>query len=143
MNPPSRLRRTAGLTPGRPPARNTEIQKVSRRKKSGGYTARERRAIRTRLAEPWQGTPCWLAIPGLCTGAGEHWHELVGRAQGGSEIDPRNVCWACDACNGGLEARGDRYEQGWKVRAHDTVRGDGGLVPARLHPLSLAARRWV
>ncbi len=104
------------------------------------YTRREQRTIRTRLAEPWLGTACWLAIPDTCSGVGQHWHELVGAAQQGSRVDPRNICWACDACNGRLEGRTDRYERGYKVRSTAGERGDGGLVPKLLSPFSLAYR---
>lgn len=83
---------------------------------------------------------CWLAIPEVCTGTAQAWHELVGVGVGGSRVDPRNLAAACGACNTGLEAMGERYERGWKVRSSAAVAGVGGLVPARLHPLSLAAR---
>lgn len=138
--PPARRTR---LQRGKPPARHTRLRPVSERKpsKPGRYSRREQRAIRSRAAEPWQGTACWLAIPGLCTGAGEHWHELVGSAQGGSRVDPRNLCWACDSCNGRLEGLAERYVVGWKIRPQQSVRGDGGRVPSFPHPLALASRR--
>ena len=102
---------------------------------------RRQQHTRTRLAEPWRYTPCWLAIPGLCTGTGEHWHELVGSGVGGSRTDPRNLALACDACNSGLEDLEERYAAGWKVRSHDAIQGEGGLVPAYPHPLALASRK--
>ena len=133
------MRRTELRRTG-PPARNVRLNRTGDLPK----TSRRRRAqqhIRTHLADPWRDTPCWLAIPGLCTGTGQHWHELVGAGVGGSRTDPRNICWACDACNGGLEGLEERYVAGWKVRSHDAMEGDGGLVPADPHPLALASRK--
>lgn len=130
-HPPSR---------GHMPPRTSNLPQVSTRKRQDGYTRAEQQVIRADLAAPWRNTACWVAIAGVCTGQGEHWHELVGAGQGGSRIDPANLCWSCDACNSHLERRPDRYHRGFKVRRHTAVPGAGGLVPPSPHPLALASR---
>jgi 5-methylcytosine-specific restriction endonuclease McrA len=47
---------------------------------------------------------CQIAIKGVCLGIGQHGHEVKSRAQGGSEIDPDNMLWACNPCNGWAHA---------------------------------------
>lgn len=82
---------------------------------------------------------CALKIPGVCTFYRQGWHELVGRAQGGSKTDPRNLAPACNACNGWCEDNPTvAYRNRWKVRQVDAVVGDRGLVPASPNPFSLA-----
>ena len=88
-----------------------------------------------------EGERCRLAIPGVCTGAAECWHELVGAGVGGSRVDARNTCPSCARCNQELEGRSDRYAMGWKVRSSDAKPGYGGLVPAVPHPLAWASPR--
>lgn len=84
---------------------------------------------RWQLAYDYIDADCRLHTP-VCTGKAEHFHELVGRAQGGSTVDPRNLTPACDRCNGWVEdnpAISRKY--GWKVPSWQAARGDGGLVP--------------
>lgn len=95
--------------------------------------------VRREMAKQWQGEPCWI-VTRFCTGVGQAWHELVGAGVGGSRVDPRNLCWSCNACNSGLENLHDRYEQGLKVRSTDAVAGVGGLVPEDPHRLALDGR---
>ena len=105
---------------------------------SGKRTAQQ--DYRRELAKQWQGEACWIRTR-FCTGYGQAWHELVGAGVGGSRIDPRNLCWACNACNSGLENLDDRYEQGLKVRSTNSMRGLEGLVPKEPHKLALATRQ--
>ena len=103
-------------------------------------SARRRKvnAERRRAAESLDGEPCWLTTV-VCTGQAEHWHELVGRAQGGSLVDPRNLVPACDRCNGWVEDHPETAAAlGYKVRAFDAVPGERGLVPAVLSPYAVA-----
>jgi hypothetical protein len=104
---------------------------------SGKRTAEQ--DYRRELAKQWEGEACWIRTR-FCTGYGQAWHELVGAGVGGSRLDPRNLCWSCNACNSGLENLHDRYDQGLKVRSSDGMPGDGGLVPEEPHRLALASR---
>ena len=104
---------------------------------SGKRTAQQE--YRRELAKQWHGESCWIRTR-FCTGIGQAWHELVGAGVGGSRVDPRNMCWSCNACNSGLENLHDRYEQGLKVRSSEAEPGEGGLVPKSPHPLALASR---
>ena len=131
------LQRHTSLTPGS----KLESTSLPRRTRIRPQSAKRRREQKTRrqLASPFPNEPCWIGLPG-CTGWAEHWHELVGSGVGGSRSDKRNLCAACDACNGALEDRQDRYQRGLKVHTSDAKPGDGGLVPRVLSRLSLAYR---
>lgn len=106
--------------------RRTRIRSVS--SKRAGVN-RERRKLSERLSEergPW----CQVCGP-CCTGRAEGMHEMVGRAQGGSLTDERNMLLACNSCNVYIEdfpviAR----ENGWKCPKWESTVGVGGLVPS-------------
>jgi hypothetical protein len=48
------------------------------------------------------GGRCEVKSP-VCTGKGEHGHEILKSSQGGSRTDPANVLDSCDRCNSWLE----------------------------------------
>ena len=90
---------------------------------------------RRRLTDDRLDEPCRLRTE-VCTGWAESWHELVGRAQGGSLVDLRNLVPACHRCNGWVEDNpGLAWSRGLKVRAFDSTEGEGGRVPASLSPI--------
>lgn len=94
--------------------------------------------VRRRLSAGYEHAACRLLTP-VCTGRAEAFHELVGRAQTGSIVDPRNLTPACNRCNSWCEDNpADAYVLGIKVRSHDAAPGERGLVPAEPHPLAIA-----
>ena len=100
-----------------------------------------RRAERRQLASPFEHERCWVGTP-VCTGWAEAWHELVGRAQLGSTVDPRNLCAACLRCNSYIEDNPtEARARGWKVPRHRAMEGVDGLVPAEPSPYALS-ERW-
>jgi hypothetical protein len=127
------LSRTAGAAGG-------TLNTGTPRKRLPAQSAKRRaeQKVRRELAGQLEGARCQLRLE-PCTGAAEHWHELVGAGVGGSRTDLRNLTPACDACNGHLEQLPDRYERGLKVRAAHAVPGRDGLVPAVAHPLAVAS----
>ena len=137
------LQRRTPLTPGS----KLESTSLPRRTRIRPQSAKRRREQKTRrqLASPYEHERCWLGLDG-CTGWAEHWHELVPAGRGGSRSDLRNIAAACDRCNEAVETHPDRYSLGLKVRTADAVKGDGGLVPRKPNPFSLAYRmgkKWM
>jgi hypothetical protein len=97
-------------------------------------------AERADLAYAHLGALCRIPSP-VCARDAEHFHELVGRAQGGSLTDPRNLVPCADSCNAWIEDNPqEAYERGWKVRRSDAVQGDRGLVPRTPNPHAIANR---
>jgi hypothetical protein len=95
--------------------------------------------VRRELANDLLDEPCRIRGP-VCTGWAEHFHELVGRAQGGSLTDERNLVPSCDSCNGWIEDNPAVAERnGWKVRSWDAVKGDRGLVPVKPSRIAIAS----
>ena len=132
------LQRRTPLTPGS----KLESTSLPRRTRIRPQSAKRRREQKTRrqLASPYELERCWLGSQS-CTGQAQAWHELVGRAQGGSITDNRNLCAACHRCNGWVEDNpAEARELGWKVHTSDAEPGVGGLVPRVLSRLSLAYR---
>ena len=130
--------RRTPLTPGS----KLESTSLPRRTRIRPQSAKRRREQKTRrqLASPYEIERCAIDSP-VCTGWAEAWHELVGRAQGGSITDPRNLVGCANACNGWVEDNPlEARSRGWKVPSHDAKAGKGGLVPKVLSPLSLAYR---
>lgn len=106
--------------------RRTRIRQVSKRRAA---VNRDRRELSKRLHDergPW----CQVRGPD-CTGLAEGLHELVGRAQGGSLVDERNLLLACNRDNTFIEDRpAVARENGWKCPRWDAEPGVGGLVPS-------------
>lgn len=131
MNRRTRLKARTQLRRTGPPTRKARMRTTSSRR-------RQELDVRAVLAHEYLGAPCRLKLE-VCTGAAEHWHELVASGQGGSKIDRRNIVPSCDACNSYLETLPDRYDRRLKVRSWDAVPGVDGLVPALPHPLAIAS----
>lgn len=113
---------------------------LKRRKRLGGQSSRRRQeqTVRAALAHEHLGARCRIGSD-VCTGDAENFHELVGRAQGGSIIDRRQLVPCCQRCNSWIEDHPTvAYANGWKVRQVDAKPGAGGLVPAVPHPLAIA-----
>lgn len=85
----TRLERTAPISRSGPPRRTS---------------AKRRRTnlVRAALAHEYLGALCRIRSE-VCTRDAENFHELVGRAQGGSLVDRRNLVPACQRCNGWIE----------------------------------------
>lgn len=120
------------LPRGGPLRRVAKMKATSDRRRTDG-------AARTQLARRYAGVGCRLATP-VCTGRAQHLHELVGRAQGGSILDVRNLVPAADVCNSWVEDHpAEAYTAGWKVRRFQAIPGFGGLIPATPHPLAIGS----
>ncbi len=104
-------------------------------------SAKRRRVNRARweLAADHLDEPCRIRSE-VCTGWAEHFHELVGRRQGGSLTDPRNLVPSCDRCNGWIEDYPElARDNGWKVHQAQSMRAeDGFAVPINPNPLAIA-----
>ena len=104
----------------------TRLRAVSAKRRK---VMRSRQEISKRLWDergPW----CQMSTP-VCTGLAQGLHEIVGRAQGGSEVDDRNLLLAANSCNTWAEDNPARArEMGLKCPRWAAVDGDGGLVPS-------------
>ena len=54
--------------------------------------------IRAKLRAELIGNPCEAQLEG-CAYTGTDWHEVRGRARGGSLLDPANRKWLCRPCH--------------------------------------------
>lgn len=106
--------------------KRTRIASVSAKR---ARVNRARRKVSERLYEE-RGPFCELRTA-VCTVSAEACHELVGRAQGGSLTDERNLVLACNRCNGHVEDEpSTAREAGWKCPRAEATVGVGGLVPS-------------
>lgn len=125
MKRTSPLKRTGSLE------RRSPVRAVSPKR-------RKQQKKRWELAADYLGAPCRLATP-VCTGAAEHWHEIVGAGRGGSRTDRRNITPACDRCNSWVEDNPNAaYMAGMKMPVWEAKPGDGGLVPDPDNSLAIA-----
>lgn len=126
--PPQRRTR---LKSGGPPSRKQRLRASSRR-------ADAIQAVRNELFRPYLNSTCRIPSP-VCTGRADAFHELVGRIQGGSKVDPRNLVPCANTCNTWIEDNPSVAQlKGWKVPAWQATVGHGGLVPAVPSPLTIA-----
>lgn len=71
---------------------------------------------RTEVLRPLREAQTWCARCGK-TGLELNGHELLGRAQGGSIVDPENIILLCNPCNVWCEDNpAEAVAQGWKRR---------------------------
>lgn len=107
-----------------------------KRVRINGMSAKRRKIVKHRrqvVAEMFKerGLLCEMQTP-VCTNMADAAHEMVGRAQGGSIVDKRNMLLSCNPCNVWVEDHPHKArDMRLKVPRWDAVEGIGGLIPER------------
>lgn len=105
--------------------KRTRLNSISAKRRN---VIKERREVVKQMFED-RGPVCELQTP-TCAGMADAAHELVGRAQGGSLVDVRNMLLACNPCNGWVEDNPRMARLlGLKVPRWESVDGIGGRIP--------------